>query len=183
MKVIKWIFIVLVIIILLVLLIAAFLPSEYTVERSSVINKPVEEVYASIVDFNLRQQWDPWLALDPEVKVTLKVAEGWVGSRYAWESDMKNLGKGEMIIENVVENESINSRLVFLSPMEMESDVYWKFEATEGGTKVYWGNTGTLPYPFGRLAGLGFDSMMGPDFVRGLNNLKEMIEKETVEEE
>ena len=52
MKILKNLLIIIVAIIALLLIVAVFLPSEYRVERSVEINKPAEEVYNYVADFN-----------------------------------------------------------------------------------------------------------------------------------
>ena len=174
MKALKIILIIIVVILALFLLLAAFLPSEYRVERSTVIDKPVDVVYGFVVDFGNRAKWDPWMEMEPEAESVFDVKEGFIGSSWYWEGE--KLGTGRLTVEDVVDNESIRSKLEFLSPQQMESDVYWDFQATEGETEVSWATGGTLRYPLERYFGLMMDKMMGSDLERGLSNLKREIE-------
>lgn len=182
MKIIRIILIVLVVIVALFLVVAAFLPSNYRVERSTEIAKPVGVVFGVAVDYNHRLKWDPWMEKDSTAESTINVIEGFVGSTWEWDGEW--VGTGKLTIEEIVENKSIRSKLVFLTPQTMESSVDWKFEPITEGTKVTWGNDGTLDYPVGRYIGLLMDRMMGADFEKGLANLKKLseeMEEETTE--
>ena len=65
---------------------------------------------------------------------------------------------------------------MFTGSEAMESWIFWQFEPTEEGTRATWANEGEVGYPLGRYFGLFLDGMMGPDFERGLKNLKRVCE-------
>ena len=105
-----------------------------------------------------------------------------IGSGYSWEGDV--IGSGKMTLNGFVENESVESTLEFFQPPMDPSNVYWKLEPVENGTKATWTNIGPIAYPVGRYVTLMMDSMLGPAFENGLNNLKafcEKVEAETME--
>lgn len=174
MKVLKIILIVIVLLVGVVLAVAAFLPSEYKVSRSIEINRPVEVVFKNIDNFKNRPAWDPWLSQDPDAEVTYAGPDSGVGASYSWKGE--TIGSGTMTIEEVVENESIKSKLEFTEPRMSASMVCWKLESTANGTKATWTNRGKLGYPIERFFGLMLDGMLGPDFEKGLQSLKKVIE-------
>jgi uncharacterized protein YndB with AHSA1/START domain len=174
MKALKVIALVLLIIIGLILAIAAALPSEYKVVRTTTINKPAECVYGVLADYGQRKQWDPWIAKEPGAKITLEGTAGAVGSKYTWEGE--EIGSGSMVIEKVVENQHIQSHLHFLTPWESEATIKWDLTPTESGIQVDWIMEGKNAYPLGRFMGLMMDGMIGPDLVQGLENLKTYVE-------
>ena len=165
---------VLIIIVALILIVAALLPKEYTVVRSTTINKPVESVYSVVADYGQRKAWDPWIAMEPDAAITLEGAEGIVGSKYTW--DGKEIGSGSMLIEKAIENEHIQAQLKFTAPWESEAVVKWNLTPEGEGTKVDWIMEGKNAYPLGRYMGLMMDGMIGKDLVQGLENLKAYIE-------
>lgn len=158
----------------LFLVVALFLPSDYKVERTISIEKPVGIVYSQVIDLRNWENWNPWTAMDPDAKYVISGPEKGVGAKWAWEGEI--LGTGHLIILEAEENKSIKSDLIFLEPQAMKSYDVWEFEPAGAGTQVVWANVGELDYPVGRYFGLFLDQMMGPDFEKGLLNLKETCE-------
>ncbi len=163
------------IVIVLFLLVALFLPSQYHVERSIVINQPVHKVYPNVADLNNWIAWNPWTQMEPTAKSSVKGTGNEVGSVWSWEG--KNIGVGSLTIKNIEPNKGIRSRLVFVEPQQFESDDIWQFEQVDEGTKVKWIMEGELNYPVNRYFGLFMDGMLGPDFEKGLANLKQISEQ------
>jgi hypothetical protein len=174
MKILKTIGIALVSIIGLALIIAFFLPSEFTVSRSTVINTSADSVYAYVADFNQFQKWSPWVEQEPNAVITLSGDASTIGSNYAWNGTIT--GSGSMSITALDAGKSIEQSLVFTAPFPSTSTIKWTFETSEQGTKATWSNTGKLDYPIARFFGLGMDKMLGPDFEKGLSNLKKNLE-------
>lgn len=174
MKALRTILYVIIGIVALFLIIALFLPSQARVERTIVIEKPTSTVYGLIVDFNNYKKWNPWSQMDPEAKGELEGQAGEPGQKWSW--DGKVVGKGSMTLVETVPNKMIKSELKFVEPFEAKSWDLWTFKPVQGGTEVVWANESDLDYPVGRYFGLFYDGMMGPDFEKGLQNLKELAE-------
>lgn len=174
MKFLRMLVIAIVAIVALVLIIAIFLPSQVSVERSTVINASDSTVFANLSSYLSRAQWDPWLKLEPSAKFTLSGPETGVGASYAWEG--QEIGSGTMTIKEIVPMKSVHSELVFLTPQSGTSQVFWYIEPQADGTKVTWMFQSEMGWPIERYFGLMMDGMLGPDFERGLANLKSMIE-------
>ena len=172
MKVLKYIMIILGIIVGLFLIVALFLPATYTVERSLKIDQPVEKVYKTISSFSDRLKWDPWMEMDPDAIVTFTGPDSGVGASYTWDGEI--VGQGKIVITEIIENEFVKSDLEFIVPFESKSKITWELTKIDSvTTNVSWSNTGNSDYPIGRYMGLTMDSMLGPDFEKGLNNLAE----------
>jgi polyketide cyclase/dehydrase/lipid transport protein len=169
MKVLKIIAIVIVAIIALILIVAAFLPSEVTVERSTVVEAPDSVVFAYISDFSVRADWDPWLELEPNAKVTLNETTKGVGAGYAWEGE--EIGSGKMVINEVVENKYIKSTITFFSPQTSEGVAEWLLEPAENGTNLTWRFNSEMGYPVERFFGFMMDGMLGPSLEKGMENV------------
>ena len=157
------------------LIIAAVLPSKYSVQRSTIIQKPVELVFDHVVDFNSFADWNPWTPQEPSAKTEMTGTPKTVGSTWGWQG--KELGSGKMTIVAIEPNKVIKEKLNFIEPFESEADNNWYFETAENGTKITWAMEGTLSYPLERFMGLMYDGMVGKDFENGLKNLKERLEK------
>ena len=173
MKVLKIILAVIVAIIALVLIVAAFLPSEVTVERSAVIEAPDSVVFDYITDFTERANWDPWLEMDPDAKVTLNDTPKGVGAGYAWSGEVT--GSGEMVIDEVVENKSVKSTIKFFAPQTGEGIIEWRLEPVENGTNLTWVFNSEMGYPVERFFGLMMEGMLGPQLEKGLENVDHEI--------
>jgi uncharacterized protein YndB with AHSA1/START domain len=174
MKAIKVIGIVVLSLIALFLIVALVLPSEYTVERSVVIERSPEFVFNQVANYNNFEKWNPWLEREPEAKSSISGKPMSAGHKWEWEGE--KIGRGFLEIQQLEPGQRIESKLVFTEPNTMESKDIWLFETTGKGTEVTWRMTGELGYPGGRYLGLFIDGMLGPDFEEGLKNLKEFAE-------
>lgn len=151
-----------------------FLPKQFSVSNSIVINKPIDVVYAQLCDFNTWGKWDPWTEEDPQSKTMVEGTPGAKGHKMSW--DGAKVGVGSMTINWTKKNESIHSDLDFVKPFEGHDKDIWTLAPDGNTTKVTWTNTGGLPYPFARLFGLSVNSMMDKEHVKGLDNLKKYCE-------
>jgi len=157
------------------LLIAIFLPSDYRVERSIEISRPVPVVFDQVADFNHWPAWNPWTAMEPTARTVVSGAPRMVGSSWAWEGE--KLGRGSLTIREIIPNQAIRSTLRFLEPQQMEARDSWTFLPANNGTRVIWANEGKLSYPMERYLGLFMDGMLGSDYEKGLAKLKQVAEK------
>ncbi|MFP4023560.1 MAG: SRPBCC family protein [Thiohalospira sp.] len=174
MKILKWLVIVIVCLIALFLIIPLFLPSNYHVKRSIIIDMPVNVVFQTAIDMNLRAKWDPWIEMDPDAVIVTEVTPKGIGSWYTWDGDI--IGKGKLTIEEVEINKKINSKIEFIEPQSMTSDIEWTFLETKEGTEITWAFKGKLSYPVEKWFGLFLEKQLGPQFEKGLNNFKNLVE-------
>lgn len=158
----------------LFLLIPAFLPSGYSVERSIEINKSVAETYPKVINFDQFIKWDPWSPQDPQSETALTGTIGEVGSKWAWNG--KIVGKGSMTLTSKEPEKQATFKLQFDEPMESVSENNFIFESLGEKTKVIWRMKGETGY-FARYMNPMMDGMIGKDFEKGLQNLKEFCEK------
>lgn len=174
-------------IILVLLIIIAFLglvsPGEYEVERSITIHSPRELVFDHVKYWRNWQDWSPWAKLDSAMQVTIEGIDGQEGSLYKWSGE--KTGKGEMINTGIKENAEIDYHLHFLEPMDSESEGYVRLVDKDGGssaTKVAWGMYGKESFPWNVfMLVMNMDKMVGKDFERGLELLKELSDKEAAD--
>lgn len=179
MKIIKKILIILAIVIAIPLLVALFVKKEYSVERDITINKPKQEVYNYIKYLKNQNNFSKWASMDPNMKKEFKGTDGTVGFVSAWESDKKDVGKGEQEIKNMHEGERIDYEIRFIRPFASIAPAYLATEsAGDNQTKVKWGFNGHMPYPMNlMLVFMDMDKLIGGDLQTGLNNLKNILEK------
>jgi len=147
----------------------------YKVERSAEINTPASAIYNQIVSHKNRDNWSPWATKDPNMTKEYEGPEAGVGSIYKWSSENEEVGTGSMEVVEVEENEYMKSKLTFTAPWESASTVEWNLEEENGVTKATWSNSGELPAMMAMFMDL--DEQLGPDFEKGLENLKKLCEE------
>ena len=93
----------------------------------------------------------------------------------AWKSEHPQVGSGNMI---VVEAQTPSRLVTALDFGEMGlATAYYDLAPVEGGTSVTWGFTSDNGNnPMFRWMGLMMDGWVGPDYEKGLNNLKKLVE-------
>ncbi|MFC2104949.1 GyrI-like domain-containing protein [Bacteroidota bacterium] len=175
MKFLKWLGIIIALIVALFFIIPLFLPADFHVERSIIIERPIDMVYETAVDMNKRAKWDPWIEMEPDAEINVEMTPEVIGSGYSWKGEF--IGEGKITIKEYIPNELIKSDIEFISPQSMKSEVIWNFEELDGNTKIIWAFEGTLNYPFEKWFGLFMDKSLGLNFERGINNFKELVEK------
>ena len=171
MKALKVIGIIIVSLIVLYLLAAVVAPKTFNVQRKLTIKADPAVILGEISSYKKWEKWSPWLERDSTVINTYTGPESGVGNKMSWTS--KKSGSGTMEILEVVPGKFMRSRLAMndFTPMEAR----FTLTPVEGGTEVAWADTGSFPFlwaPFSLVA----DKMMGPDFERGLANLKKHVE-------
>ncbi len=173
MKVLKVILIVLVVLAGLVLIVPAFLPATTTLSAEIEIAVGPDEVFHSAALYSNRDQWDPWLKMDPEAKVNINPMEAYVGSTYKWAGD--EIGSGTIKVEKVVYGKKILSSIWFGEDPD-SSIVEWHLKKTDVGTHVSWNFIADGKYPFGRLMLMMMSGGMTSSLESGLADMKTLLE-------
>lgn len=173
MKILKYIGIGIAGLIVLLAIIPVVLPSKTTVVRSITVNENTDSVFRYLSDFNNFKQWSPWQGKDPNM--TTSIEGSGVGSVYSWKGN-DQVGSGSMTISAIEPNKSVSIDLKFIAPWESQAVTKWSVEPADNGSKVSWEMSQDLSYGQ-RYFGLMMDGMIGPDFEKGLSNLKTNLEK------
>ena len=153
-------------------IVGAFLPSDYRVERSTVIDAPPATVFEQVNNLEEYVAWMPWDDEDPNMQITWGQSRVGEGASYSWTGDEST---GSMTIAESVPNERVVNSLDF---DEMGQAIgYFNLEAVEGQkTRITWGIEGQARNTMDRWFGLVMDGMVGPYFERGLETLKQRVE-------
>jgi hypothetical protein len=152
-------------------------PSTYHVERSVTVNASAETVYPHLADFHQWGEWSPWDKLDPAMKKDYAGDPGAVGSSYHWAGNDK-VGEGRMTLTKGDPGQSVGIDLEFIKPFAGKCQTGFALAPAGVGTKVTWSMDGTSNFMAKAMelfAG-NMDKMVGPDFDRGLNGLKTVVE-------
>ena len=168
-----------IVIIIIPLIAGFFIRKDYEVERSIEIDRHRDTVFNYLVMLKNQDDYSVWSSMDTSMKHTYTGVDGTVGFISAWESAGKTLGKGEQEIVAIQPGERIDYKLRFIKPFKAESDVYLITEHSgEGKTLIRWGISGRMNYPFNvMLLFMNMNESLGEDFSKGLEHLKNIIEK------
>jgi effector-binding domain-containing protein/uncharacterized protein YndB with AHSA1/START domain len=175
MKIVKKIAIALGALVAVFVVVGAALPKTAQVERSIAIAAPPAMVFTVLNGFRQFGQWSPWADIDPKAATTFEGPEAGVGAKMSWAGNA-DVGTGSQEIVESTPNGSIKMRLTFgdfggdfhatftLVPAAEGTQVTWRFAADYGSNLV------------GRYFGLFSDRMLGPDYEKGLAQLKAFVE-------
>lgn len=160
--------------VLLLVAVAFFLPRGYRVERAIVIRAKPEAVLPQVADLRAWKNWGAWQERDPGMKLSYSAVTTGVGAWSQWESTKE--GNGKMTIRTLSATKV--GYLLEFPDMGTKSDGSIELVPEGGATRVVWIDAGDLGNnPVHRWFGLLVDKLIGPDFERGLANLKQLTEK------
>lgn len=164
----------LLILILLLVVIGLFLPSEIRVKRSIEINAAQETIFKQVNNFKNWNKWSPWEQKDPDMTKKYSENPAGKGAWQTWKSESQGNGKQTIIESNPPSK--LKTKLEFED--QGTSYGFWNLEKTDDeNVKATWAMETDFGWNLiGRYIGLGFDGMLGPDFEKGLQNLKELTE-------
>jgi uncharacterized protein YndB with AHSA1/START domain len=174
-RLLKWLFYLIVTVAIIVLGGSFLLPSEAVVTRSTEIAAPPEKVFAIVGDLHRLQEYSPWAELDPDAKYTYEGPATGIGQKVSWASGNVNVGSGSQTITEYDPPKHVASELDF-GPMG-KAVAAWDLEPSGAGTKATWSFRSKLDGIAPRWFGLMFDRWIGPDYERGLAKLKAAAEK------
>lgn len=172
MKILRWILI----IVVAFVAIGFLLPGTSHVERQIDINASAPVVYDQINELKNWENWSPWAKLDPNVKWTYsQPTTAGTGAYYMWVGNDK-VGEGKMTILDAKPNEMLHCKMEFKGQGDAFSD--FKLTAKDStATKVVWSFDSEHGLnPIARWLGLAINSFIGPDYEKGLANLKAVSE-------
>lgn len=144
----------------------------YTVERSIMIDCAPEAIYDRIADFHHWTEWSPWEDIDPQMKRVYSGADSGTGAVYNWSGNQK-AGQGRMEIIEAQQPSLVRIALVFEKPWKAQNETTFTIRPDGAQSRVTWSMTGKKTFAT-KMMGLfkSMDSMLGPDFEKGLARLK-----------
>ncbi|MCF8253251.1 MAG: GyrI-like domain-containing protein [Bacteroidia bacterium] len=165
---------------ILLVIVSLFLPNKVHVERSIEINGKPKQAFKLVNQLKEWSKWDPWHQLDSNTVWTYSEVEQGVGASYSWKSNNPNVGEGSLSIIEAIPDSMVKSEMKF-GGMGISIATFY-FEPTESGSKVTWAMDSEekgMPIwmiPMSRYFKLFMDKMIGPEFEKGLVNLKNQVE-------
>ncbi|MDM8002545.1 MAG: SRPBCC family protein, partial [Bacteroidota bacterium] len=177
MKVLKWIFIVVLALLAIVTVIGFAMPKDTKVTVTEEINLPPAKVFHFVAGFVDRTAWDPWIKADTAVKCTFDIVPGYIGSKYNWDGPV--VGKGMMQVDSVVFGSYILNQVSLMPGKFIPEE--WVFTPSGSGTSFTWTITMSSGSPFGRLANKAFSGIILKTMNGGKAELKSYLEAHGVQ--
>ena len=153
-------------------------PDNFRVTRSATVPAPAAMVFEQVNDLHKFQDWSPWAKMDPNCKLTFDGPPAGVGASFAWAGN-KQVGEGRMTVIESKPGELVRFRLEFLKPFKATNTAELTFKSADSQTDVTWSMFGKNNFMFKAVSlFMDCDKMVGPDFERGLANLKAVVAKQ-----
>jgi hypothetical protein len=175
----KKILIAIVVIVAGLAVVIALQPSKFSISRSATIAAAPGAVFVQVNDFHNWEAWSPWAKLDPKSKVTFEGPASGKGAVFKWSGNAE-VGEGSMTIVDSQPASQIKIKLAFVKPFESTADTRFDFAPAGAGTAVSWTMSGEnnnfIAKAFCLIMG-GPDKMIGPEFEKGLAQMKAAVEK------
>ena len=172
------ILIILAVAIIILLIIAGSSSDEYIIERNIIINRPKEEVFNYIKYLSNAGNYNKWVMTDTNLRKTYTGTDGAVGFISTWDSDMKQVGKGEQEIIDIKEGERVDYEIRFEKPFKGTSFAHITTEPVSANqTRVNWVFNGVRNFSM-KIFHLLFNlnRALGKDIEISLANLKAVLE-------
>jgi len=158
--------------------VVAMQPDTYKVTRSTTIAAPAETVFPLVNNYRRWDAWSPWAKLDPNMKVEFSGPESGVGAAYSWKGN-SDVGAGKMTTLEAEPNKALRIQLDFIEPFADTSNTIFTFTPSSDAktTTVTWDMAGNANFVSKAMClFVSMDSMLGPDFEKGLASLKILAE-------
>ena len=151
-------------------------PADFRLTRSATIAAPPAVVFAEVNDFHQWEAWSPWAKMDPNATNSYEGPPAGVGAKFSWSGNNK-VGEGSMTITESRPSDLVRLQLESLRPFKGTNTTEFTFQPQDGKTLVTWTMTGKNNF-IGKAVSLFMDceKMVGPDFEKGLANLKAVAE-------
>ena len=174
MKILKYIFLLLLLTLFATTVFIATQKGDFDVIRSRVIKSQRSTVFNYVNDFRNWETFGSWKKEDPEMTFNYPNNTVGIGANYSWKG---NDGNGEMKTIAVKNNVSIHQKMDYNGSL---SDVYWTFKDTAGGTKVTWRSKGTMGFGFKVYSAFkgGPSNVIGEMYEKSLANLDKTLDYE-----
>lgn len=158
-----------------VLAYAASKPDTFSVQRSTVVAAPPEQIFPLIDDLRAQSAWSPF-EKDPDMKRMHSGPARGPGATYAWDGN-RQVGAGQIAITESKPPSKVVLSLRMLRPFKADNIVEFTLDRTGTDTRVTWAMRGRQPF-MAKVMSLfmNCDAMVGKQFEEGLAKLKTLVE-------
>jgi hypothetical protein len=159
------------------IVVVALQPDDYRLTRQTAIAAPAAAVFEQVNDLQKWENWSPWAKLDPNAKVTFSGPPAGQGASFRWDGNDK-VGAGTMTITESKPTTRLATRTDFVRPFAGTSNSDFVFSQMGDQTNVIWTMSGRHTF-VGKAICLfmSMEDMLGPEFERGLAQLKQVAER------
>lgn len=179
MKIIKYLFFLLLIVFIGGALYFATKNGSFQMEKSEIIEAPVPVVFKKVNDYKTWENWGPWKKNDSTMVFNYPEKTSGEGASASWNGKDRD---GSMKTTEVIPNQSIKQQINFQTPAgDRDANVYWRFEKVNEGTKVIWGmqgEHGLVDKAYQSIFKTDFDADIRNMLTEGLAGLRQNVEKE-----
>jgi len=171
MNLIKKILLVFFTILTVLFILSVFLPSEYSIVRTSNVDCERDSVYKYLTDID---KLDDWFYITKRLDSTIvyKFNHDVQDGKYSVEWNGELMGQGMFQYTHFVENELIEFTLSFQNNSVTKSGRI-NLKSNNGGTEIKWTDYGENGWnPVNRIFGLFIDGFLGPDMEKSLEKIK-----------
>ena len=174
MRILKYLFLLLLLSFVALSIFVATQKGDFTVERSKIINSSKSNVFSFVNDYRNWEDFGSWITEDPDIKINYSTLTVGPGASYSWEGKD---GNGDMKTLFIKENDSISQKMNYSGT---ESSVFWKFKDTIGGTKVTWKTIGKMSFSMKVYTAIngGIENIIGKIYEKSLANLDKTLDYE-----
>lgn len=142
------------------------------IQKSTLINAPIEQVRQLVSDFSQWNSWSPWIVLEPTCSVSVTGTPNSSGHTMSWEGDI--IGSGQNVL-TAADGTLFEYDLAFFKPWKSKAKVSFLIEESADKTKVTWAMNSSLPF-FLFFMLKSMKNWIGMDYERGLKMLKAQAE-------
>lgn len=150
--------------------------STYRYEKSIVIGASKEKVWQHVRTMKAVNEWNPWMKLDPDMKITYTGEAGRKGDSYCWDSSNDEAGAGCQQLLELIPYKKQKSEMTFRKPFEGQAFSEIILVPEGNSTKVTW-TMETEQDAMMKIMRPLMDYQMGKSYGEGLENLKNLAEK------
>lgn len=175
MKIIKYLFLLLLLSFVALTIYIATQKGNFTIESSKIINFPKATVFNYVNDYKNWPKFSSWISSDTSIKTSFSPSTIGKGSSFSWEGGSDENGTIQTLY--IKQNDSIVQKMEF---NKTSSDVYWSFKDTIGGTKVTWKCNGKMDFllKISSFFNLGTKNTLAKVFAKSLVDLDKTLDYE-----
>jgi hypothetical protein len=156
--------------------VVAMQTEDFKVTRTATMNAAPAQVFEQVNDFHQWEAWSPWAKIDPNMKTTFGGPASGKDASYSWVGN-DDVGEGKMVIAASQPTEHIAIDLEFIKPFAAKNVSEFLFKPDGGKTNVTWTMTGKKNFIMKAVClVMDMDKMVGPDFEKGLAQMKTVVE-------
>lgn len=155
----------------------AWAKKEFDISRTTVINRPKEEVYNLVRQLKKEKHWMPWFLNGYSGILKYKGDDGKLDALLYWKGH-KTFYEGTQKIVKLNQGKIIETRFLIVKPFRLVLLEYKGLkEMDENKTKIVWGVRGGLAFPLSVISLVHpVDKAYGEKLEEGLKNLKSILE-------